>query len=237
METNVIESPGRAEREEALSWPERARQTVITCGESYTAAGELILGIKALRKRIGDVFDPHIKRAFESHRALTREKADAEAPLIEAERLLKERLVTYTEAQERIRREAQRQADEEARRREEDDRLARAAAMETEGQQYGDTGLVAEAHALLEAPPLPVAAAPVPKATPKVAGITMRTDYTCQLDNLGALVQYVAKHPQFLNLLTFNQTAGTALARAQRDQMRVPGLRVVPVSRVAAGGR
>lgn len=233
----VLEFSGREVRDEALTWPDRARAAVITDTASYTAAADLLLGVKALRKRIAETFDPHVKRAFEAHRALTREKADAEAPLTEAERIVKDALVAYDREQERQRQEAQRKADEEARRREEDERLALAAAMEKEGNEYGDAALVREAEALIAAPPPPVVAAPVAKATPKVAGVSYRTTYSAQVTDIVALIRFVAANPTHVALLTPNITALNGQARSLKQSMRIPGVRVVESRDVAAGGR
>jgi hypothetical protein len=219
-----------------LTWPEKARDAAVTDAAGYQRASELLLGIKAMRKRIAEVFDPHIARAFEAHRALTREKREAEAPLTEAEDIVKRALVAFDQEQERLRREQQRQAEAEARERAETEALERAAALETEGKAWGDDGLVKEAEQIIEEQiqaPTP-AIAPIAKATPKVAGITMRTEWTCQLDSLPALIKFVAANPQFSHLLTFNQSAGTQLARAQRGYA-VPACRAG--ARVAAGGK
>lgn len=233
----VLDIPGQAEKAEARTWPERARAAVIRSAESYTSASELLLGIKSLRKRIAETFDPHIKRAFDAHRALTREKADAEAPLTEAERIVKDAMVAWDQEQERIRIEAQRRADEEARQRDEDERLSRAAAMEREGNEWGDQTLVQEAEALIEAPPAPVVAAPVAKATPVVKGITYRTTYSARVIDVMALVKFVAANPSHVALLTPNLTALNAQARSLKMGMRIPGVNVVETKDVAAGGR
>lgn len=235
MESNVIEFPGQAEKAEARTWPERARAAVIRSVESYTAAAELLQGMKALRKRIAETFDPHIKRAFESHRALTREKADAEAPLAEAERIVKDAMVAWDTEQERIRIEAQRKADEEARQREEQERLDRAAAMEREGNEFGDDAMVKEANALINEPAPVVVAAPVAKATPKVSGITYRTTYSARVTDVMALVRFVAANPSHVALLTPNLTALNAQARSLKTALRIPGVQVIETKDVAAG--
>jgi len=233
----LLDTPDRNVAIEALTWPERARAAIVTDAPSYSLAGELLLGIKALRRKIAETFDPHIARAFAAHRALTKEKGDAEAPLTEAEGVLKTALVSYDQAQQRIQREEQARQDRIAREQAERDALARAVAMEAEGRQFGDDAMVAEAHALVEqaiaapAPALPF----VPKATPKVAGIAMRTTWSCQCADLAALIRFVAAHPEHTNLLTFNQSAGNALARAQGERMNILGLRAVATQGVAAG--
>lgn len=223
--------------EEALSWPERAKAARITDAASYLSAAELLKGIKALKARIAETFDPHIKRAHDAHKALCKEKQDAEAPLSSAESIIKSGLLAFDREQEAIRREEQRRQEEAARRQAEADALARAAALEAEGKAWGDEALVQEAAQIVEEAiqaPAPVIA-PVAKATPKVAGIAMRTDWTCECSDLFKLVQFIAAHPQHLHLVAFNQTAGNSLARALKENLQIPGVRAVPVQRVAAG--
>lgn len=224
-------------REQALSWPEKARAAAVTDPSSYQSAGELLLGIKALRKQIDATFDPIIADAHKAHKTAVDQKRQVEAPLTEAETILKRALVAYDQEQERLRREEQRRLEEAARQRAEAEALERAAALEREGREFGDASCLEEAEAIVEqaltAPPPPIA--PVEKATPKVAGIAMRTDWSCQCVSLIELVKFVATHPQHVNLLQFNQTAGNQLARAMREQLRIPGVRAVPTQRVAAG--
>lgn len=239
IESTVLEFPAQASevKADALTWPERARALRITDGESYTRASELLLAIKALRKRAGEVHDPNIKRWLDGHRAALRDKADVEAPLTEAERVVKDAMVAYDREQDRLQREAQRKADEEARQREEQDRLERAAAMEREGNAFGDTALVAEAEALISEPAPIVQAAPVAKATPKVAGITYRTTYSAQVTDVVALIRFVAANPSHAALLTPNLTALNAQARSLRTALQIPGVRVIETKDVAAGSR
>jgi hypothetical protein len=222
---------------EAMSWPDRARALAVQDADSYVAAGALLLGIKTLSQKADATFDPNIKLWNDGHKAAIAMKAEIKAPLLDAERIIKAGLVSYDQEQQRIQRAEQARQDEIARQEREAAALAHAAALETEGTLYGDTAMVADAHALIDetlnAPPPPVAL--VPKATPKVAGVSMRTDWSATCTDLLALVRYVAQHPEHVNLIQFNQTAGTQMARAQRERMHVPGVRAVPTQRVAAG--
>lgn len=237
MSATVLELPDRAVVTEAESWPARARAAQITDTASYAGACELLLGIKDLRRKIAETFDPHVQRACDAHRALVKEKRDAEAPLTEAETIVKGAIAAYDQEQERLLREAQRRLDEEARKKAEDDRLALAAAMELEGKLYGDDALVDEAHALIEAPITPVPVAPAPRTTPKVAGVSIRTTYAAEVVDLRALVTFVAANPSHLNLLSANMPALNAQARSLQAAMHIPGVRVVPTQSVAAGRR
>lgn len=225
-----------AVRNEALAWPDRARAVVIKDDASYTGAAELLKGIKALRQRIADTFDPHIKRAHEAHKGLVKEKATAEAPLTEAESIVKRSLVAYQAEQDRLRREEARKLEEAARREEETRRLDEAAALERVAEDTGDESMRAMAHEVMDAP-MAVAAAPVQPATPKVAGISYRDTYSARVVSLPRLIAFVAKNPQFANLLVPNTTALNQLARAQKEMLQVDGIEVVKERVAAAGSR
>lgn len=219
---------------EALAWPDRARAVVITNDESYTKAAELLKGIKALRGKIAETFDPHIERAHKAHKALVREKSAAEAPLTEAEGIVKRSLVTYQQEQDRIVRDEARRIEEESRRAEETRRLEEAAALERVATETGDESMRSTAYEVMDAP-IAVVAAPVQRATPKVAGISYRDTYSARVTNPAKLIAFVARNPQFANLLTPNQTALNQLARAQKEMMQIDGVEVVK-DRVAAAG-
>jgi hypothetical protein len=232
----VVVADSAAVRTEALSWPERARAVAIADDDSYNAAADLLKGIKALRGKIAETFDPHIKRAHDAHKALVKEKADTEAPLTEAEGILKRTLVSYQQTQERIRIEEARRLEEEARKAEETRQLEQAAALERQASDTGDESMRAIAHEVLEAP-VAVAAVPVQRATPRVAGISYRDQYTARVASTTKLIAFVAKHPEYSNLLTPNMTALNQLARAQKEMLQIDGVEVVKERIAAAGSR
>lgn len=232
--------PGLEVLQQALTWPEKARAVSVVDVPSYCRASELLLAIKALRKEADATFDPIIADANRAHRTACEQKRKVEQPLTEAERTIKDALVAYDRAQEEIQRQEQRRIEDEAKRQADAEALERAAALEQEGREYGDHGLVTEAHQILEeqlqapAPPVPL----VPRATPKVAGITYVTRWTGQCVNLPALIRHCAAHPEHAHLLQVNQSALTSMARAMRDGLnKIPGLRAIETKDVAAGTR
>lgn len=234
----VIDNPQTAAvTERAMTWPERARAIQIVDERTYIDAAETLKGIKALRSEVDAAFDPIVKAAFDSHRTAVAQKRKAEAPLTEAEGIIKATLGEYAREQERRRLEEQRRLDAIAREEEETRRLEQAAAMEAEGHQFGDDALVQEAHALIEQPIIAPPAAPLARAVPKVAGISYRETYGAEVTNLLLLVQHVAKNPGLLPLLTVNQTALNAQARSLKQSLDLPGVRVVKSSTTAAGNR
>ena len=81
---------------------------------SYSSAGEFLKGIKSLRQKIAESCDPVIKKAHETHKAAVQQKKEHEAPLIEAEGLLKQGIGSYHDEIERKRRIEEAQLAEEA---------------------------------------------------------------------------------------------------------------------------
>lgn len=227
FETTITEA--QTVTSEALTWPEKATALTVTDAPTYTMAGELLLGIKDLRKRIVETFSPHVKRAFEAHRALVAEQKQAEAPLMDAERIIKDRLRAYDDEQERIRREEARRLELLAKQQDEERRLAEA----VQAAEMGDT---ITADAIMAEAPAPIVVQ-VEKATPKVAGISYRETWAAEVTDLVALARHVAQHPEHINLITANTTALNGLARSLKAAMAIPGVRAVATRDVAAGRR
>jgi len=220
----------------ALTYPEQARKIAIVDDASYRAAAEFLKGIKALSGEIDDTFDPHIKRLFDAHRALCREKADAKAPAAEAERIVKDAIRAYDDEQERRRLAEQRRLEELAAQEAREQRLADAVALAEQAVVQQDPRLQEAADELLAAP-IEVPAVAVPPSTPKVTGISFRETWTARVTDLAALIRYAATNPQFMNLLMINQPALNALARSMKRLLKVPGVEVICTKDVAAGRR
>jgi hypothetical protein len=225
---SLLEVPDRAVADEALAWPDRAKAAVITDADTYATACGLLLGIKDLRKKIAETFDPHVRRAHEAHKALVKEKADAEAPLTQAEVILKGALTAYDREQERLRQEEQRRIDEAARREAERLALEQAAALEAEGHATGDAAMVAEAHAIIDAPIAPVPMAPAVKATPKVAGVALRKSWAFRIVNANLV-------PRQYHVIDESKIRG--VVRSLGQAANIPGVEVYEETSVAAGRR
>ncbi len=225
---SLLEIPDRAVADEALGWPDRAKAVVIIGAETYQTACGLLLGIKDLRKKIADTFDPHVSRAFEAHRALVKEKRDAEAPLTQAEQILKQAIGAYDREQERLRQEEQRRIDEAAKKQAEDEAIERAAALELEGNEFGDAAMVEEARAIIDAPIQPAPLAPAVKMTPKVQGVTLRKTFAFRIVN-PALV------PAQYRVIDESKIRG--VVRSLGLNASIPGVQVFEETSVAAGRR
>ncbi len=223
--------------EQALTWPDRARALVVNDDASYSAAAETLKGIKALRQEVDAAFDPIVKAAFTAHRTAVEQKRKAETPLTEAETIIKRTLTVYQQEQQRLADERRREEEKKAREEAETLALEQAAALELEGQQYGDQAMVEEAHAMIERPVTVAPCAPAPRPTPAVSGISHRTTYSAEVTSFAALVQHIAKNPQLLPLLKVDQAALNGQARSLRESLSLPGVRLVKANTVAAGSR
>jgi len=159
----------------ALSVPDQAKQISIKTMDDYVRAGEIMLTIKAIRKKITDTFKP-IKQKMDAAKqeVLDQERA-ADAPLKEAEALLSPQIITWNREQERIRQAEEARLREEARKQEEERRLQEAILAEQHGQKE-------EAEAIMETP-VQVAPVVVPKSVPKVSGMSIRDNWKFKITN------------------------------------------------------
>lgn len=211
---------------EALTWPDRARAVVITDTPSYLAAAELLRGIKALRGKVADTFTPLRQKAHAAWKAVCAAQDAADAPLTEAEGVIKLALRDWDTAQERVRQAEAARLAELARQAEADRRLAEAAALEREATASGDDGLRAEAEALIAAP-VETPVVQVAKATPTVAGISYREVWKFEIVDANAL-------PREYLLPDMTRIGG--VVRAMKDATRIPGIRVYAEKTLAASG-
>lgn len=210
-----------------VSYPDRARALTIDSADRYTAAGEYLTEIKALRHEIADTFDPIIRKAHAAHREACDRKRQVEAPLVEAEGLLKTSMARYVEAERRREAEERRRLEEAARKAEEEARLAEAAALEEAGQAE----LAEQVLELPSVAPPPVVA----PAAPKVAGVTTRETWDAEVTDKLALVRAIAAGQVPLAAVDVNQGVLRQQARSLGAELRWPGVRAFKQTTIAAG--
>lgn len=218
----------------ALSMPERAKAMMIRDNQDYVRAAEFLKSIKALRGEVDAAFGPTIAKANETHKAALAAKAAADEPLSMAEKIIKGSVARYLTEQEEMRRRAeQRLRDENAARiREQADaeNLKRAQELSEAGDVEGAAQAV---DAEVEIPVLPVH---VESTVPKIAGVSMRTNYHAEMTDLMALVNAVAGGVAPIECLQANMTFLNAQARSyKRAGGYVAGVVIVADDSVAAG--
>jgi hypothetical protein len=228
---------------EARSWASRARELQIIDRESCINASTLLRSIKTLRNQVQQWFAPHIDAAMETKRkaeaarkALADERDRMEAPLVEAETLLKRSLLAYETKQEELRLAEERRLQEAARARAEALTLAAAAAMESEAVATGNDELRQEAESILSQP-IEAPVVVVQKMVPKVDGISYRDNWKAHPSvDIKALAAAVASGAAPVTFLTANMTAINQFGRATQGVQPVPGIRWFNDRQIAARG-
>lgn len=202
---------------QALTWPDVVRALVIHDQESMAKANDMRRGIKALRERIAEVFDPIISKAHAAHKEALKGKSDTEAPLVEAEKILAPKMVAYTDEEKRKAKEEEARLQAEARKREEEERLAAA----VEAEQNGDKDV---AQAIIDAP---VIVSKIKIEIPKVEGFSTRENWSASVVDKLALIKAVAEGRAPLAAVEPCMTFLNSQARSLRGEMRIPGVRAV----------
>ena len=228
---------------EATTWAARARGLAITDRESCVNASTFLRSVKGLRSQIQAWFEPHIEAAMETKRkadqarkALVDEKDRMEAPLVEAEAVIKRSLLAFEQEQERIRLTEERRLQAEAQAEAERVTLEAAAALEREAAATGDVEMRREAEDIL-AQPIEAPVVSVAKTMPKVQGLTYRDQWKAHPDiDVRKLARAVADGLVPPTFLTPNLTAINQFARATQGAQPVAGIRWFNDRQIAARG-
>lgn len=204
----------------ALSVPDQAKQIVIASNDDYVRAGELLLVIKEIRKKIENTFKPIKQKMDAAKKEVLDQERAADAPLVEAEGIIKPRIAAWSVEQERIRQEEERRLREIARKEEEERQFQEALAAEAAGEKD-----VAE-----EIMAAPVQAAPVvvPKAVPKVSGIAIKKEWKFRIVDANKIPR---------QYLIPDEKAIGATVRGCGDKANIPGVEIYSVDNVSAGRR
>lgn len=242
MSTQLVPSKDALEAD-SRSWAEKAHGLKVIDRQSCENASFLLRSIKTLRGQVQTWFAPHLDAAMETKRkaeaarkGLADEQARIEAPLVEAETIVKRSLLDYEAKEERARLAEERRLQADAQREAEAVTLAAAAAMELEAKQTGNVEMLAEAIDILEQP-IEAPVVVVQKAVPKVQGVTYRDNWKAHPTvNIKALAAAVAAGTVPVTFLSVNMTAINQFARATHGAQPVAGVRFFNDRQIAARG-
>lgn len=204
-----------------LAIPDQARSVTIIGPESYQHAADFLLTVKALLKEVDNTFNPIIDKQYQAHREALAQKKRHQDPLLLAESIIKPKMVAYRDEQERIARDAQRKAQEEA-------TLQEAADAEADGQHH-------RVNEILDGKG--IVAAPMPAPVAKVAGIAPRETWSAEVTDLMALLKAVVAGQAPLACVMANQPALNKQAAALKATMNYPGVKPICTKTIAAGAR
>lgn len=204
---------------QVMTVPEKARALKIVNNETYALAGGMLVEIKGLRKQINASFDPIIEKAHQAHKEAVAQKRKVEAPLAEAESVIKPAMARWDAEQERIRREQERKMQELARKQAEERQLAEAAALEAQGETKAADEVIAA--------PVEVAPVVLQKTVPKVEGVSFREVWKFQIVDAKAIPR---------EYLVPDEVKIGQVVRALKGSANIPGVRAYAEKTVAGRG-
>lgn len=194
---------------------------VVNDAESHAEAQVMLQSIKKIRAKVDDLFKEPTKLAYQTHRSFVAASKKLTDPLDSARKALIGKVVAYEEIEaKRAQEEADRLAEEQRKR---DEEAAIAAAVEAESD--GDSELADEILEEQELAPEPVVI-PAPRVS-TVSGISSTTRYSAECVNMLELITHIVEHPEHIEAVRINQTYINQLARAQRNNLRLPGVKVL----------
>lgn len=221
MEQITIEQPETADLAPAKGFADEVNAIAVTDKESHGEALAIIGECRRRERAIAERLEPAIKASYQAHKSMTKLRREFQSPYVAARAVLGPRCQKY-ERDERERAEQERREREQAARKAEEERLlAEAAAAEEAGDAEQAAEILDEAVTI---------EAPVIVAEPEVAkveGTTRVTRWRGEVADKLVLIRYIAEHPEWSHLLVPNMPAVNGLARSQRGELRIPGLRAV----------
>jgi len=183
----------------------------------YDKANDFLKAIKGLQVKVRETFRPIIEKAHLAHKeAVNKEKEHLE-PLLKAEELVKTKMVDFYQEQERIRQAEQRKLEAEAERKRQE-ALKKAEEARENGQEVKADKYENKAAEIVA----PTLAPTIDKGS---TVITKR--YHAEVVDLMALVKAVASGKAPLSLIEANMPVLNAQARALKETMSYPGVKVI----------
>lgn len=191
---------------------QKAKALAVTDNASNEAAAEFLKNIKGSQKQVKDFFAESKLKAAEAHKAICANENSMLKPLQESESLLKDKMSAFWQAQERIRIEAERKAAEAA------EKLnAEAVAAIEEGNEEKAQDLAMQSA-------MKAAEVNVP-APQKIKGITTSQVWTFEVEDFNLVPR---------EYLVVNEQALSSLAKSTKGSFKVPGIKFVPKTQIAA---
>jgi hypothetical protein len=188
-----------------------AKVLVIEDDEKFHFASDILQAIKGLQKEIDAHYDPAIKKAHETHKAILEAKKKQSEPLKQAERILKSKIVQYHDEQAQKRQEEERKRQEELRKKEEERRL-------NEAIETGDESVLEE--------PVVIPEVKIEDTT-KHKGISYSTIWKFRVVDK-------AKVPEEYKII--DEVKVGQVVRAMKENTSIPGIEAYPEKIARSGG-
>ncbi len=213
-------SPETTELEvEKSSIVKRANDLTIASADEHAVALLMLKDVATAQRKVQELFKDPKAAAHAAHKSITEAEGKLLGPLAEARGIISRKATTYELEEQRKAEEEAKRLQEEARQAEEKRQIEDAILAEASGDK-------AQAEEILAAPVEVATVKPIPQIA-RMSGITSRTNYKGEVEDLLVLVKHVAANPHLIGLLEVNQTGLNAYAKAMKEGFKMPGCRLV----------
>lgn len=195
----------------------QAQGLVIKTQGSYDKANDFLKIIKGLQQQVKDTFGPIIKKAYEAHKEAKNKESMHLEPLLKAETLVKNKMLTFWQEQERIRREAEAKLQAEAEKKRQEAlakaAAARAAGKETKAEKYED-----KASQIV---------APTLAPTFDKGSTAVRTHWSAEVIDLMTLIKAVVEGKVSIKAIQADMVFLNSQATALKETFNYPGVKAI----------
>lgn len=219
METYSIVTPDTAQQAQSVTIAASKAVHTVTNVPEHRAAQEYLTDLARIERSVKEVFAEPKSAAHAAHKSICAAESKLLDPILDARKKVTRAIGVYEDEQYKIAEAERRRLESEARAKEEARLLAEAEAA----QESGDTQLADQI--IEEAIYTPTPVVHVQPQLASTAGVSSQRRWSAEVDDVAALIKYVAANPQFQNLLTPNMPAINAMARSLKENMRIPGVR------------
>lgn len=198
--------------------------------DDYLFVGEHLKSIKGVQKRVVELFREPKLQTNKAHKAICEAEKKLLDPLKRIESVCNQEASTYLialrqkEEEEATRRRSE--AEAQARKQAEEEQLRRAEAVATAGDKEAAMKILEETPVIA-----PIEIAPIQKAE-RVEDQHVRTTYRAEVTDFSALVKAVAAGQVALSVLEANLPVLNKMAVALKEELRIPGVKVVAETKV-----
>lgn len=203
----------------------------IADAEQYQVAAEKLTALAALRKQAKDHHDPVIAAAHAAHKAALAAWKKIDAPIEEAERIVRGAMSDYLTAERERQQEAIRAALEQEAEQKRLEALRAAKEARANGASREEVAAIKEA---IRSEPSSAIVRPVITAAIGVTGVEV-LDF--EVTDFHALVKFVVSNWSHSRALETNEKYIRAMVNAQREQFKMPGVKVTKRTTVRRTGR
>jgi hypothetical protein len=210
----------------ALTLPMVAEKLMVVDQVTYDQAGEMLKGFATLAFEIKDHHAPLKEAAFKAHKTIVAAEKRLLDPIDRASMIVRGKVSEWVCAQERIRLEAQRKAEEAAREsaRKESEEASIHAAIEAEASGAS----AEEVESLMEnIAPLEVSVPTVAKTFTPSSGISSVERWSAEVTDLKALCQAVGQGLAPLASVEASMPYLNKRASAEKSTFNIPGVKAV----------